>query len=99
MFGLKEPDQKIISEATAAHTEHKAQLKNYFIGSNKFIGGDEPSIADLLVACTLQQSALSSVNHEDFGDYVGRVREVTDITVFDELEGYTRGLFTKMKML
>ena len=102
MFRRKEPDQKIVNESLKAHNEHKKVLKEYFIGKNKFVGGSKPSIADILVTTTLQQTLLSSANHEDFADYFQGVREATDITAFDELEKDIQALpqsLRDMKML
>ena len=102
MFRRKEPDQKIVDESLKAHNEHKKVLKDYFIGQNKFVGGDQPSIADILVTTTLQQTELSGADHGDFADYFQGVREATDASSFDELEKHIQALpqsLRDMKML
>ena len=102
MFRRKEPDQKIVDESLKAHNEHKKVLKDYFIGQNKFVGGDQPSIADILVTTTLQQTELSGADHGDFADYFQGVREASDVAAFDELEKHIQALpqsLRDMKML
>ena len=102
MFRRQEPDQKIVGESLKAHNEHKKVLKDYFIGQNKFVGGDQPSIADILVTTTLQQTELSGADHGDLADYVQGVRAATDITAFDELQKHINALpqsLRDMKML
>ena len=102
MFRRKEPDQKIIDESLKAHNEHKKVLKDYFIGGNRFVGGNQPSIADILVTTTLQQTQLSGADHGDFAEYFQGVRGATDVTAFDELEKHIQGLpqsLRDMKML
>ena len=102
MFRLKEPDQKIVDESLKAHNEHKKVLKDYFIGGNKFVAGNRPSIADILVATTLQQTELSGADHGDLAEYLQGVRQATDVATFDELEKQIQALpqsLKDMKML
>ena len=102
MFRLKEPDQKIVNESLKAHNEHKKVLKDYFIGGNKFVAGNQPSIADILMTTTLQQTELSGADHGDLAEYLQGVREATDVATFDELEKHIQALpqsLKDMKML
>ena len=85
-----------------AHNDHKTVLKKYFIGSNQFIGGGQPSIADIMMVCTLQQSAAAAADHADVQDYVAKVRDATDTKTYDELDAFIKALpqtLKAMKML
>ena len=64
VFRKSEPDAKMVGESQAAHEKQKKVFQDYFLGSNKFVGGDTPSIADLLMASTLLQTSVAGYNHE-----------------------------------
>jgi len=99
VFRRSEPDQKIVNESLKAHNEHKEALQKYFIGSNQFIGGNQPSIADLLMCTTLQQTALSGADHGQLQDYIQKVRASTDVGVYDELESFIMALPQNLKAM
>ena len=102
VFKLKEPNQAVISEALKANAQHKKAVKDYFLGSNQFIGGDKASIADIMLVMTLQQTREAGVDNLDFSDYIARVREASDVASFDELEANVKELpqiLKNMKML
>ena len=64
VFRRSEPDEKAVGESQAAHESQKKVFQDYFLGSNKFVAGDMPSIADLLMASTLLQTSITGYNHE-----------------------------------
>ena len=59
VFRKPQPDEKAVSESSAAHETHKKMFKDYFLGSNKFVGGNTASIADILMASTLLQTLVA----------------------------------------
>merc|ERR1711936_741352 len=59
MFRKKEPDMRVVNESSAAHDSHKKIFQDYFLGSNRFIGGNTASIADVLMASTLLQTSIT----------------------------------------
>ena len=59
VFRKSQPDEKVVRESQAAHESQKKVFQNYFLGSNKFVGGDTASIADLLMASTLLQTSIA----------------------------------------
>ncbi len=63
----------MIAEATKLHDRHTKTLGSYFIGDKPFIAGDTASIADILAATTLEQTAQAGADHSRLGDYQGRV--------------------------
>lgn len=102
VFRKSEPDQKVVKACSKLHTDHKTLIKKYFMGSNQFIGGAQPSIADIMLVCTLQQSGVAGADHSDMKDYISGVREATDTTTYDELDKFIYNLpqsLKEMKML
>ena len=64
VFRRSEPDEEAVGESLAAHESQKKVFQDYFLGSNKFVAGDSPSIADLLMASTLLQTSITGCyNH------------------------------------
>ena len=84
------PDQEVVEQCWKTHKDHKQIIQEYFIGEKQFIGGDDVSVADLMLVATLQQTALTGCHHGDFQDYISRVRTLTDSTFFDELDFQTK---------
>ena len=63
VFRRSEPDEKVVRESMAAHESQKKVFQDYFLGANKFVAGDTPSIADLLMASTLLQTSIAGYNN------------------------------------
>ena len=102
VFRLKEPNKKLVDEAMKANKNHKKALSDYFIGSHKFIGGDQASIADILMVMTLHQTSVAGADNSDFTDYIDRVRDASDTAAFDELEQNVKSIpdiLRSMKMI
>merc|ERR1711963_1334628 len=83
-FRLKAPNEKLIAEAEESHKQQKDIVRKYFLAGRPFIGGESPSIADLMCVCTLEQTAVAGANHESSNEYIERVRQAT-IGCYDEL--------------
>jgi len=83
-FRLKAPNEKLIAEAEESHKQQKDIVRKYFLAGRPFIGGESPSIADLMCVCTLEQTAVAGANHESSSEYIERVRQAT-IGCYDEL--------------
>ena len=64
VFRKSQPDEKVVGESQASHESQKKVFQDYFLGSNKFVAGDTPSIADLLMASTLLQTSIAGYNHD-----------------------------------
>jgi len=75
MFRMKEPNQKLIQEVDKAHAKDKKVFSSYFLQGKPFVGGSEPSIADIMIAVTLEQSAILGVDHKAEAEFLTRVRE------------------------
>jgi len=99
-FRLAAPDEKVIAAATKDHQKHKKLIKNYFVGDQAFIGGGQPTIADLLAVCTLEQTAIAGADHSEELDYTSRV--AASCPEFDLLHQDVRGgvqTLTDLKLL
>ena len=59
VFRRSEPDEKVVGQSRAAHESQKKVFQDYFLGSHKFVAGDLPSIADILMASTLLQTSIT----------------------------------------
>ena len=59
VFRKPQPDEKVVKESSAAHDSHKKIFQEYFLGPNRFVGGDTASIADVLMASTLLQTSIT----------------------------------------
>merc|ERR1712013_595043 len=100
-FRQKEPNEELIKEALKHHSELNNSVKKHFLSGKTFIGGNRISIADLLFACTLQQTAAAGAEHEDFKEYIELVRQET-LPHYDELGEDSRNIpdyLKKLKML
>ena len=102
VFRRSEPDQKVVGESLAAHESQKKVFQDYFLGSNKFVAGDTPSIADLLMASTLLQTSIAGSSHETLARYLDDVKSATDPAFYEELNQHVQSipdLLKSMKML
>ena len=84
------PDQEVVEQCWKIHKDHKDIIQRYFIGENQFIGGDDVSVADLMLVVTLQQTALTGCHHDEFHQYIAMVRQRTNTSFFDELDFQTK---------
>jgi len=99
-FRLAAPDEKVVASAIKDHQKHKKLMKSYFIGDKAFIGGDQPSVADLLAVCTLEQTAVAGVDHSEESDYTSRVAaQCQDFDLLHENVRNAVQTLTDMKML
>ena len=97
-----EPDKKAVSESLAAHEKQKKIFADYFLGSNKFVGGNTASIADILMATTLEQTSVAGAQHEALASYLEDVKTATDPAFYDELNQHVLNIpavLKSMKML
>ena len=62
VFRKSQPDEKVVNECQASHESQKKVFQDYFLGSNKFVAGNTPTIADLLMASTLLQTSIAGYN-------------------------------------
>jgi len=85
LFRKTEPDQKVVNESMATHESHKKVFQEYFLGPNKFIGGNTASIADILMASTLLQTSVAGSSHDSLAKYLDDVRTATAPAFYDEL--------------
>ena len=56
------PDEALVKRATSQMKQSLDIVEGYFLKNNKFVAGDEISIADLLFVCELTQYWSGSIN-------------------------------------
>jgi glutathione S-transferase len=89
----KETARKAAEEAIPAILE---VYNAFFLADGPFIGGDEPSIADIRLACTLEFLAVSDVELPGWvKDYMERV-ESTLGDAYSEPAGDVRGYIAQV---
>merc|ERR1712142_1241200 len=69
----------------------------YFLAGKPFIGGDSPSIADLMWICTLEQTAAAGADHRTCNDYIERVRQ--SIVSYDDVTEEWRNVPESLKAM
>ncbi|XP_023328479.1 uncharacterized protein LOC111701428 [Eurytemora carolleeae] len=100
MLRRKEPDHKLIQEINKLHTMNKKAFNSYFLSGKPFVGGDNVSIADLLVAVTLEQSTIAGVDNSAEQGFISRVKqEFKEYDSVHEDLGKLIGRLEQMKML
>jgi len=102
VFRKPQPDEKVVKESSAAHESHKKIFQEYFLGPNRFVGGDTASIADVLMASTLLQTSITGSSHDSLAKYLDDVKAATDPAFYEELHGDVQNIpsvLKSMKML
>jgi glutathione S-transferase len=100
MLRKSEPDVKRVKEVTKLHTTNKKTFNSYFLAGKPFVGGETASIADLLVAVTLEQSTVAGSDNSAEEGFISRVKH--EFKEYDAVHEDVNGLIArleKMKML
>jgi glutathione S-transferase len=88
---------KAQQDAEAALAEPLDVFRSYFIGDQPFIGGEQPSIADIRLAATLEFLRAIDYDFPDWAeDYMARIEEALG-EAYSEPAGDVRGYVASVK--